>query len=689
MGHAHDLPEIVYKVCDTDCGLIVKAARAADEPLTFVISSESVDLAGDVVVQDGMKPARVPIPAQTDHAGKVEKQIGTWRNFVRKGRQTLADLYLLPPGISPQADLVRALADAGLRLAASIGFAPNWAKTEEITDKDKHITGFKFLETRLLEVSVVVVPAQPEALQVRSLLRNERDRATLDQMIAERRRGLVSPSVTAGRTQPGRPTPALLQRSGLARTESPTMKLSEKIVATQAELNTLRDEQKVTTDKLCEEGTDEERAALEEQAKTLADQIILKAQSLDTLKAAEDSLKPRETSLIVRGAQQAAAGGGSSGGEGLGPRSLARVRAHRDEDVDGMHVIRAAGVVMEAFIKRVPVSMILEERYPGREIIELVTKAAQNPAMTNVPGWAQELVRENFGAFMDLLQPESIVPRIPMQKFSFDGYGKITIPRRASRTPSLAAAFRAEGAPIRVGRIALTSAYLTPKSMAVIAEFTQEMFDRSTPNIEQVCRDAMLGDTAVALDMAFLGATAGTPTNPAGLQTYATGTNTAASTGNTVAQITADLRARVSVMTSKGFGRRPVWVMSPDRLVGLQLATTAAGTPAFASAANGILLGFPVYTSLTVPSTIVYLIDAAEVAFAGGTPVFKASDQATVHEEDTTPLPIGSTGAPAVVAAPVRSFFQTNTLGLRAVWEVDWNVLSADGPVQTITAVAW
>jgi hypothetical protein len=57
------------------------------------------------------------------------------------------------------ADLVRALSDSGVKLAASIGFQAR--KAEPLKPK-----GYKFPETLLHEISVVVVPCQPLALQV-------------------------------------------------------------------------------------------------------------------------------------------------------------------------------------------------------------------------------------------------------------------------------------------------------------------------------------------------------------------------------------------------------------------------------------------------------------------------------------------------------------------------------------------
>jgi hypothetical protein len=72
-----------------------------------------------------------------------------------------------------------------------------------------------------------------------------------------------------------------------------------------------------------------------------------------------------------------------------------------------------------------------------------------------------------------------------------------------------------------------------------------------------------------------------------------------------------------------------------------------------------------------------------------GNPNFVTSNVATLHEENTTPLPISSAGTPNVVAAPVRSLFQTYTWALRMILDVDWVKLNSVGPVQELTGVAW
>jgi HK97 family phage major capsid protein len=210
------------------------------------------------------------------------------------------------------------------------------------------------------------------------------------------------------------------------------------------------------------------------------------------------------------------------------------------------------------------------------------------------------------------------------------------------------------------------------------------LFERSTPNILEVIRSAMISDTAQALDVKFLSADAGSAIAPAGIQNGVVSPNTAASAGDTVADIMTDLRGRLQQMASLNLGRKPVWIMNPARAWGLQLATNAVGAVAFPEMASGTLIGAPVITSTNVPADVVYLIDAAEVYFAGGAPRFMGTDVATLHFEDETPLPIVG----SVTANPVRSLSQTNTAAIRAMWDLDWTV-NRTGSVQTITGVSW
>jgi hypothetical protein len=130
-----------------------------DGRLEFIVSHEAPDLAGDVVVQRGIRAASPRLPAQVDHSGRMADTVGFWTDLKCHGDYTTATLNLVKAGISPMADLVRGLSEAGVKLAASIGFTSRSVEPR----KEK---GFKFNESTLHEISVVVVPCQPLAVQI-------------------------------------------------------------------------------------------------------------------------------------------------------------------------------------------------------------------------------------------------------------------------------------------------------------------------------------------------------------------------------------------------------------------------------------------------------------------------------------------------------------------------------------------
>lgn len=450
------------------------------------------------------------------------------------------------------------------------------------------------------------------------------------------------------------------------------MKISEQIENKQALIVTKKDAQVLAVKAMELNPTDDGAIALVDQ---LSEEIEAETKSLASLQRAEAALA---SSANHKSAQVQT-------GIFSDPKNPADL------------FVKSATAILDALYNKIPLSQAVTERYGSFKEFEqvkaisdtIVNKAAQNPAFTNVVSWAQELTRVSYGAFMDLLTPESVVANLPMMRFSFDGASSIILPNRANKTKNLAGAFRAEGAPIRVGAAVLGSNTLTPKSMGIIGSFSNELFRRSNPNIEAMIRKWMIEDTSEALDTAFLDATASSSIRPAGIQNAIGAGNTAASQGNTSADITADARARLQAMAASLTGRNPYWLMNPQRWIGVQTSLTPAGTLAFPEAQAGRFMGYPVLTSLNVPSDIVFLVDASELDFAGGMPEFYASDVATIHEEDTTPLPL-ATGVQGsgVVATPQRSLYQTNSAALRCVWELDW-LRARVGSVQTITACAW
>jgi hypothetical protein len=462
------------------------------------------------------------------------------------------------------------------------------------------------------------------------------------------------------------------------------MNIGEQIRAAETALNDVRDKATKAAEALEQSSEEEARNALLSEMETLTKSAEGQQRVIATLKKTEAMLATRAVQTQPIEAPALVLNTGP-----VLPTAKKRLL-----------IVRHAVCTMEAYLTHKSIDRVMEERYgrdplaeATRHVSVLLTKAAQNPAMTAVPEWAGALVRDGYGAFMESLRIEAVVPRLPLQREEFDNYNSITVSGRkttAPDDPNLAAAFRAEGGPIRVGSASLQAKKLTPKSMGVIGTFTLELFERSTPNIETKIEEWIIEDTSIVLDGIFFGAGAGSPIIPAGIANGVAAGDTVVSSGNTAAQIDADVKGRIGALLGHRMGRRPVWIMNTARALGLAGAKTAAGTPLYPSMSDSPpkLYNIPVEHGINVPATTVFLIDAAEIAFAGGAPKFKGSTEATLHEEyvqtDVKQIVDGA----GVVAAPVRSLFQTNSAALRGIWEVDWLVLRP-GAVQTITGATW
>ena len=383
------------------------------------------------------------------------------------------------------------------------------------------------------------------------------------------------------------------------------------------------------------------------------------------------------------------------------------------EEVKADHIWRAAVVMFDAYHSRRSIDEVLKARYPDSQLTHdvctlalnhnspgrghgelrdmLLTKAAQDPAFTFVPGYAQELVHQTYAAFMDVLKGTSAVAKVNFMSDSFENGSPIVVPFREAKEDfpnNFEAAFRREGDPIRVGRLKTGAKSLYPYSMGVIGHFSRELLRRSTPSIEAMIRQAMLDDTASILDALVFGATAAvTGVRPAGLTWGIDAADTRPATATpTVADIDADLNKMIKQLVAVRMlgGPSTSWVMNTANAVTISSLQTALGSPAFpgTTAQGGNLKGYPVAASPYFKLDEILLVDGAAIFMAGGVPEFEMSTEATLHEENTSPLQVGG------ATTPVRSLFQTNSAALRMLEEISWDELRM-GAVQQLTGVAW
>lgn len=636
------------------------SAGKVDGSNTFVLSDATVDRMGDIIDPLGWRLdwfKRNSI-ALFKHDGGFP--IGTWSDPRIEDGRLIADFQPAQRGTSQRIDEIVSLVEQGILVATSVGFDP--IRWEPIDQKAPHM-GVKYLEQELLEASIVSVPANPAALHVAKNL--SISDATLAIAFGE--------SAAIGRRVwvPGKPavlTTAERTRVGGPLYQAPNIMsstLSKRIESAQLDLVARKD--RLTELTLAEEL---DVTAIE----ALNEEIEETERGLTALRTSESRIgtaATRETGVAVVASPHIAR-------QPLGfPR----------KEINGFDLIVRAITVrgISAFGPGdKTLDRVLDERYPGHEQTAIVTKADQTIGTTTVSGWASEVVRTAYGDFLQALTGVSIYPAIRDRGIglSFDGNGSVTIPSRTAG--GAGGGFFAEGSPMRVGRITTASTTMTSKQMGVIVAFSRQLAMKSTPSIESLVRQAVLEDTAAILDPIVLDATVGDTARPAGLL-YGVA---AASTGYPGADYRAvleDFKVLLAPFISANASDNITVVMNPSQGLGLSFMDAPVGNPNWF---DGIRDRINIVESThAVAGRLIAFRNSDFATALGDAPEFDVSTSATLHMEDTTPLEIVS-GTGPTVADPVRSLWQTGTIGVRMIMDIGWAMRRA-GVVQWINGTSW
>lgn len=624
-----------------------KAPGARVEGLTFVLSDATVDRYGDVVEPRGWDLRNFNLNPIALFNHNSDFPIGKWKNLRVENEQLVGDLEPARQGTSDRIDELLSLIEQGILRATSVGFRPIESEPRQGGK------GMRYKRQELLETSVVSVPALPTAIAVARSMNISPETMAMafgEQAVTRRAASDREDGVNAA------------PRNVIAQEKKMTT-LNERIQAAQDDLVRERD---ALTAHLAEDDADpivtEELSARIEQKQT----------GLDALKRAESALAAKTAAPVQTTSVPAMAQRRPEMQKGTKPADL---------------IIRSAVVNAVAFASNKAPEEVLERLYGNDEATGIIVKAAVAPATTTTSGWAAELVNTAMTEFLETLRPMSVYPELAAAgggRLSFGpNQGAIKIPARAP-TPSIGGSFIGEGAPIPVRRLALTSATLSPKKLGVITTFTREIARYSTPAIEGILRNEILADTAITLDSILLDNVAGDAIRPAGLLNGVTALT--ATTGGGQAAILADIRKLRAPFDSANNGTNLVLLMNPAQEVGLALTPAADGQLGWTSS---VLSRYKIITSTAIPVGRVIMVNAGDfVTATGDVPEFEMSNEATLHMEDSAPLAIGTAGSPATVAAPVRSLFQTATMGLRMLMDVSWS-LRRPGAVQWIDGVTW
>ena len=626
--------------------IVRKAATAEVDGLEFVLSDETTDRMGDVIVASGwdLKWFRKNPIALFGHDSSFP--IGTWADVRVEGRKLRGRLDFAKEGTSDRIDELRRLVEQGVLKSVSVGFQPMEA---EPIDKDRPYGGQRYMRQALLECSLVSVPANPAALAIAKSLNISDDTITLA-FGAHADGGLGA----AGRGTTGEQ--AAPQNLPIRNARMKT--LSQRVEDAQAAFVVARDAYTEYTkeDDFDADVADGYDAEMQKAEKTLG--ALKRAEATLAARADDDRIRVQSPAVSLKG---------------------------RQKDIGGFDLlVRAVAVQGIAHHTGKSLDQVLDERYKGHEATSVITKADQTIGTTTVSGWASELVQTVYAEFLQALTPFSIYPAIAARgiRLSFDGYGTVSIPSRTAG--GAAGGFVGEGAPIRVGRITTAATTMTAKKLGVIVPFSRELAKRSTPQIESLVRQAIMEDTATTLDPLFLDAVAADTARPAGLLNGVAAVAVGAGGGDYEAVI-ADIAALMAPFDTANASYNITLIMHPAQARRLSMMPGPDGTFGWS---ERLMSEFNIVKSTSATAGRLIALRNSDLATAeGDAPEFDISEQATVHMEDTSPLEIVS-GTGPTTADPVRSFFQTATIGVRMLMDMSWK-MRRSGMVQWVNGTSW
>jgi Phage capsid family len=332
-----------------------------------------------------------------------------------------------------------------------------------------------------------------------------------------------------------------------------------------------------------------------------------------------------------------------------------------------IYVHRAASAHLRAYVSggMSPLDAA-QKMFNGDAVTDLILRAASGPADTQSTGWAKQLAGV---AIFDLIQSitslsaaAEVISRA--LKLNMDGVAELHIPRRTV-DPTTAAAWVAEGQNIPVRALSFSGgAILTPKKLAVINGYSEEM--AASSNLEPTIRQTLGEALALGLDLQMFSADPGDASKPPGLFAGTAPLTPTAGGGDNAMH--GDIANLFGALASAGGGKTAIIVASLPQATRLKMAV-------------GPKFDIDIISSTALPSGVVAVVEAASlVSGFGSTPEFVTSKHAAVHFEGSTPADF-----PAV---PIKSLFQIRSVALRTNLWAAWG-LRAAGHAQWIQSASW
>ena len=593
--------------------LHVKSLDAERRSISGIATTPEPDRRGDIIEPLGVTFTN-PLPLLLFH--DTERPVGsvTFKKPTKDGIAFDATIALIEEAgtLRDRVNEAWQSIKAGLISGVSIGFRP-------LESAFMQTGGIHFLETEVVELSLVTVPANASA----SILTIK----DLDLAAAGHVPRKASPMTTAEHI------------THWSNTRGPIVNEMNDLMAKSAETG----------------------ATLDEAQARRYDQLAAKAKSIDEQ---IDRLQVLEKSQIAAATPITATAGERSvthtAGNGNGGSSFVQVKSNLPPATGFIRYVQALAVSRGVPMAALEYAKRWKDSTPE---VELILKAAVAAGTTTDATWAGPLVQlQNLTAeFLELLRPATVLGKIPgLRRVPFN----VSVP---SQTGGGTYQWVGQGAPKPVGKLAFSAVTLGITKCAGIIVITEELARSSTPSAEATIRADMIAGIAAFLDLEFTDPTKAAVANVSP-GSITNGITALTSAGTSSANARTDLQALIAAIGAAGISTASVVVlMSEANAMALGFSLNALGQPLFPGlgVTGGTALGVTVLASSAMGAHVVAL-DPNSVLYAddGGVTI-DASREASV-QMDSAPT------NPADATVVLTSFWQNNLIGLRAERYINW-----------------
>lgn len=638
MNRAYSLLEI--KSVKDDRDMIIVGTATTPTP----------DRVGDIVEPLGVKFTN-PMPLLHHHDSTLPVGEVRFKKPTKDGIDFEARLPRIEEDgpLKDRVDTARQELKYGLVKGVSIGFREiEYARLEK--------GGLRFIESEVLEVSIVSVPANADCtIHTIKALDAECLAAS-----GQKREGISSAGVAARKSTP-------VVKATEAKRTMAKKTIQERISAFEAtraaKAARMMEIQDTAAD---DEGGRTKDAAEKEAFDTLKQEIESIDSELVDLRAME---KLNLTKAIVADGKDEKSASQSRGGD------VIRVSVQPNVE-PGTEFARAVWCKVHGWMNMKQPADVAREQYwhdqtPIVERYLRVEKTAVAAGTTTNSTWASPLVEEMNvpGQFAELLRPATIIGRlVGLTRVPFN----IKVPRE---TTAASVSWVGEGSVKPVSAMAFDQITLLFNKVAGIVPVTEELFRFSSPAIDAIIRNSLRDSIAYLLDRDFLDPSKAevTGVSPASITN---GVTAITATGTTADALRADLGTLLAEYTEDNQNLSSlVLIMTATQAMRIALMRNTLGQREFEGVGRdgGSLEGIPVVVSENIvpygsPATgsLIVAVNAREILLAddGGVNI-DVSREASL-QMDTAP------DSPATASTIMVSLWQRNLVALKAERFITW-----------------